>query len=98
MAKGIIMSINVSLPVELEHWVADLVGSGAYQSTSDVMQEALLVFRKHEQLCQFRAGELRQKLKKGLNQLENGNCRNFSDDVVRQIKANGRKKLVVESI
>ncbi len=92
------MAINVSLPVELEHWVADLVGSGAYQSISDVMQEALLVFRKHEQLCQFRAEELRQKLKKGVSQLESGECREFGDDVVRQIKEMGRKKLGADSI
>ncbi len=92
------MAINVTLPVELEHWVTDLVGSGAYQSTSDVMQEALLVFRKHEQLCKFRAGELRQKLKKGVSQLENGECRNFNDDVVSHIKQMGRKKLGADSI
>ncbi len=92
------MAINISLPVELELWVADLVGSGTYQSTSDVMQEALLVFRKHEQLCQFRAEELRQKLKKGVSQLERGECRNFGDDVVSQIKKMGRKKLSANSI
>ena len=38
------MSLNISLPVELENRVRDHVASGMYGSASEVIREALRLF------------------------------------------------------
>ncbi len=42
------MSLNVSLPVELENRVREHVASGLYSSASEVIREALRLFESYQ--------------------------------------------------
>jgi antitoxin ParD1/3/4 len=64
--------MNVSLTPELEQLVADKVQSGRYTSASEVIREALRLLEEHDQLKQQRLAEVRQKIDRGLQQLDEG--------------------------
>ncbi len=53
--------MNVSLPPELEQFVADKVKSGRYNSASEVIREALRLLEEREQLSHLQVRELRKK-------------------------------------
>jgi antitoxin ParD1/3/4 len=60
------MPMNVSLTPELENFVSAKVGSGRYNSASEVFREALRLLKEHDsaraaQLAQF-DGELARRL------------------------------------
>jgi antitoxin ParD1/3/4 len=46
--KDLAMSLNVSLPAELERRVRDHVASGLYGSASEVIREALRLFESYQ--------------------------------------------------
>ncbi len=64
--------MNVSLTPELEHWVDGKVRSGRYASASEVIREALRLLEEQDQLKQKRLTEVRQKIDRGLRQLDDG--------------------------
>ncbi|MEQ1835618.1 MAG: type II toxin-antitoxin system ParD family antitoxin [Candidatus Nitrotoga sp.] len=65
------MSINVSLPPELEARVRQRVESGMYGSASEVIREALRLFEAYEQVKTAKLDSLRQDIAKGLNDAKN---------------------------
>jgi antitoxin ParD1/3/4 len=64
--------MNVSLTPELEQLVAAKVESGRYTSASEVIREALRLLEEHDQLKQQRLAQVREKIDRGLQQLEAG--------------------------
>jgi antitoxin ParD1/3/4 len=64
--------MNVSLTPELEQLVADKVESGRYTSASEVIREALRLLEEHDQLKQQRLAQVREKIDRGLQQLDAG--------------------------
>jgi antitoxin ParD1/3/4 len=66
------MSMNVSLPPELEARVRQRVESGMYGSASEVIREALRLFEAYEQVKTAKLDSLRQDIAKGLNDAKNG--------------------------
>jgi antitoxin ParD1/3/4 len=62
------MSMNVSLPPELEARVRQRVESGMYGSASEVIREALRLFEAYEQ---SKLDSLRQDIAKGLDDAKN---------------------------
>lgn len=64
------MSINVSLPRELEEFVDKRVESGRYTSASEVVREGLRLLGEQERLKTMRADELEGKLLIGVDQLD----------------------------
>jgi antitoxin ParD1/3/4 len=64
--------MNVSLTPELEQLVTEKVESGRYTSASEVIREALRLFEEHDQLKRQRLTEVREKIDRGLQQLEAG--------------------------
>ena len=64
--------MNVSLTPELEQLVAEKVESGRYTSASEVIREALRLLEEHDQLKQQRLAEVREKIDRGLQQLDAG--------------------------
>jgi antitoxin ParD1/3/4 len=64
--------MNVSLTPELEQLVAEKVESGRYTSASEVIREALRLLEEHDQLKQQRLAQVREKIDRGLQQLDAG--------------------------
>lgn len=64
--------MNVSLTPELERLVADKVQSGRYTSASEVIREALRLLEEQDNLKQTRLAAVRQKIDRGLKQLDEG--------------------------
>lgn len=64
--------MNVSLTPELEKLVADKVGTGRYNSASEVVREALRLLEEQDQLRAIRLEETRKKIAEGLAALDRG--------------------------
>ena len=84
------MSMNVSLPPELEARVRQRVESGMYGSASEVIREALRLFEAYEQVKTAKLDSLRQDIAKGLSDAENGRAREIDFD---RLKQQGRQLL-----
>jgi antitoxin ParD1/3/4 len=64
--------MNVSLTPELERLVAEKVESGRYTSASEVIREALRLLEEQDRIKQSHLVEVRQKINRGLKQLDEG--------------------------
>lgn len=64
--------MNVSLTPELEELVAEKVRTGRYTSASEVIREALRLLEEQDQVRQARLKQVRDKIKRGLKQLDDG--------------------------
>ena len=80
--------MNVSLTPELEKIVAERVASGRYASASEVIREALRLLDERDQLNQ-----LRQDVRRGLEQLDQGRHQPFDYKAVERIKRQGRQRV-----
>lgn len=78
------MSMNVSLPPELEARVRQRVESGMYGSASEVIREALRLFEAYEQVKTAKLEELRQDIAKGLNDAESGRTKEVDFESLKQ--------------
>ena len=78
------MSMNVSLPPELEARVRQRVASGMYGSASEVIREALRLFEAYEQVKTAKLDSLRQDIAKGLSDEKNGRTREVDFDSLKQ--------------
>jgi antitoxin ParD1/3/4 len=84
------MSMNVSLPPELEARVRQRVESGMYGSASEVIREALRLFDAYEQVKTAKLDSLRQDIAKGLSDAKNGHAKEID---FASLKQQGRKLL-----
>jgi len=64
--------MNISLTPELERLVDERVKSGRYASASEVIREGLRLLEEHEELKRQRVAEVRQKIDRGIEQLDRG--------------------------
>ena len=64
--------MNVSLTPQLEKLVTDKVGSGRYNSASEVIREALRLLQERDEVREVQLQELRKKIAEGLESLERG--------------------------
>lgn len=78
------MSMNVSLPPELEARVRQRVESGMYGSASEVIREALRLFEAYEQIKTAKLDSLRQDITKGLNDVKNGRVKEIDFENLKQ--------------
>jgi antitoxin ParD1/3/4 len=83
--------MNVSLTPELEAMIHEKVRAGLYQSASEVVREALRVFREREELRALRLAELRKQVAAGLEQYERGQVGPLD---MQKVKARGRRRKV----
>lgn len=65
-------TIHVSLTPELEAFLHSRVASGRYQTTSEVVREALLLLERQEQEHEQALQQLKAKLERGAAQAERG--------------------------
>ncbi|MBW4509230.1 MAG: type II toxin-antitoxin system ParD family antitoxin [Scytonematopsis contorta HA4267-MV1] len=87
--------MNVQLGETFDNFVAELIANGLYESQSEVLREALQLLKEREDLKKLKLEELKQEVKKGIDQLERGEFYTYSssEDLASEIKAEGRKKL-----
>lgn len=78
------MSMNVSLPPELEARVRQRVESGMYGSASEVIREALRLFEAYEQVKTAKLDSLRQDIAKGMNDAQNGRVKEIDFASLKQ--------------
>lgn len=84
------MSLNISLPVELENRVRDHVASGMYGSASEVIREALRLFEAYQAARGASFSSLKADIAQGLADVQAGRV----DAVdMATIKARGRAAL-----
>jgi antitoxin ParD1/3/4 len=84
------MSMNVSLPPELEARVRQRVESGLYGSASEVIREALRLFEAYEQVKTAKLDGLRQDIAQGLSDAKKGRAKEVDFE---SIKKQGRRLL-----
>jgi len=84
------MSINVSLPPELEARVRQRVESGMYGSASEVIREALRLFEAYEQVKTAKLDSLRQDIAQGLSDAKNDRAKEID---FAGLKQQGRQLL-----
>lgn len=84
------MSMNVSLPPELEARVRQRVESGMYGSASEVIREALRLFEAYEQVKAVQLDGLRQDIAMGLDDVKKGRMKEID---FSSLKQQGRKLL-----
>lgn len=84
------MSLNVSLPPELENRVRQHVESGLYSSASEVVREALRLFETYQNTRAANLAALKADIAQGLADIDAGNAREVS---ATNIKERGRALL-----
>lgn len=84
------MSLNVSLPVELENRVREHVASGMYGSASEVIREALRLFEAYQSVQAANLNALQSDIALGLADARAGRVSPLD---IATIKAQGRAKL-----
>ena len=84
------MSLNVSLPIELENRVRDHVASGLYGSASEVIREALRLFEAYQSVQVANLSSLKSDVALGLADVQAGRVSSLD---VAAIKAQGRAAL-----
>jgi len=84
------MSLNVSLPPELEKRVRQHVESGLYSSASEVIREALRLFEAYRGVQSASLDSLRADIAQGIADIEAGRVREIS---IPDLKQRGRALL-----
>ena len=85
--------MNISLTPKLEELIKQKVESGLYNSSSEVVREALRLLEERDKIREMRLEELNRELQIGLDQLERGEYVEFTDALVEDIKRRGRERL-----
>ena len=83
------MTLNVSLPKELEARVREHVASGLYGSASEVIREALRLFETYQSVQQSRLAELKANIEQGVADVKAGRV---SPVNMADIKAESRRR------
>jgi antitoxin ParD1/3/4 len=84
------VSLNVSLPVELENRVREHVASGMYGSASEVIREALRLFEAYQATQASQLQALRADVHQGLADVNAHRVSPLDIDVIKQ---KGRQRL-----
>jgi len=85
--------MNVHLGSTLDHFVAELLESGLYQSQSEVVREGLRLLKEREDLRRLQLEELRREVRIGIEQADRGEVRPLDDTTFARIRERGQKKL-----
>ncbi len=84
------MSLNISLPIELETRVREHVASGLYGSASEVIREALRLFEAYQSVQALSLVALQADIAKGMMDVQAGRVTEMN---MASIKAQGRAML-----
>ena len=86
--------MNVSLTPELENFVTTKVGSGRYNSASEVVREALRLLEEHDKARASQLAEFNQEVGRRLASLDRGEMVDPAESLAKlQRKSQSRRKL-----
>ena len=89
--------MHVSLTPHLEKYVREKVKTGLYNSSSEVVREALRLLEERDRLREIRIDELRKEIQVGIDQIERGEYTEYTEHTLHElfddIRARGKKKL-----
>ncbi len=88
------MSLNISLPIELETRVREHVASGLYGSASEVIREALRLFEAYQSVQTSSLLALKADIAQGLADVQAGSVESMD---MASIKQKGRATLKARS-
>lgn len=88
------MSLNISLPAELENRVRDHVASGMYGSASEVIREALRLFEAYQTIRSASFASLKADIAQGMADVQAGRVREMD---ITSSKTQGRALLQPEN-
>ena len=78
-------TVNISITPELDAFLQSRVQSGRYQTTSEVVREALRLLERHEKEREEAFHQLKAKLERGADQAERGELIN-GDEVFEELR------------
>jgi antitoxin ParD1/3/4 len=78
-------TVNVSITPELDRFLQSRVKSGRYQTTSEVVREALRLLERHERERDEAFHQLKAKLKRGASQAKRGQLLD-GDEVFEELR------------
>ncbi len=78
------MSLNVSLPPELENRVRHHVESGLYGSASEVIREALRLFEAYQEMRAASLVALKADIDQGIADIKAGKTREIDIEAIKQ--------------
>ncbi len=78
------MSLNVSLPPELENRVRQHVESGLYSSASEVIREALRLFEAYQGVQAANLASLNADIAQGVADIAAGRVRELDTNEIKQ--------------
>jgi antitoxin ParD1/3/4 len=79
-------TVNVSLTPELDAFLQSRVESGRYQTTSEVVREALRLLERQERDREEALAQLKAKLERGIAQADRGELLD-GDEVFEELRA-----------
>ena len=85
--------MTVDLHPNLPEIIQRKVDSGRYQSAGEVVCEALQLLEERDQIQELRLKKLRDEIDVGLEQARRGEVVSFDDELVEEIKREGRCRL-----
>ena len=89
------MSLNVSLPPELEKRVREHVASGLYGSASEVIREALRLFEAYQTVQKDTLSALKIDVAQGIADVKAGRVASINMDAIKkQARAAMRAKAI----
>jgi len=64
--------MNVNLGPVFDDFVAEMLGTGLYQSQSEILREGLRLLKEREDLKKLRLAEFRNEITRGVEQADRG--------------------------
>ena len=64
--------MNVNLGPVFDEFVAEMLGTGLYQSQSEILREGLRLLKEREDLKRLRLAEFRSEISRGVAQADRG--------------------------
>ena len=89
--------MHVSLTPHLEELVRDKVKSGLYNSSSEVVREALRLMEDRDRVREMRLEDLRKEIQIGIDQADRGESTEYTTETLHEpfddIRARGKERL-----
>jgi len=64
--------MNVNLGPVFDEFVAEMLGTGLYQSQSEILREGLRLLKEREELKRLKLAEFRYEINRGVEQADRG--------------------------
>lgn len=89
------MTMEITLPAELEKLINEKIESGYYDSPGEVVREGLQLLKEQDQLRQIRREELRGEIQKGIDDIREGRYKTYNsgEELAEEIIRRGKERM-----